>query len=301
MADSAGTTSRKDGVMISPSLVAPDLFTELNGTRFAHRRFGRPDGVPLVLLSRFRGTMDDWDPLFVDALAEERPVILFDNAGIGRSGGRTPGTITEMADTAAAFIAAVADPPVDLLGFSLGGYVAQRLTLARPELVRRLVLAGTGPGAGEGIQPSQPQVAPLRSAAEMDPAALRALFFTRSAAGARAAEDVWDRTHQRPQREPEVPAESYERQIDAIAHWSSADGDGAYDSLGRLTLPVLVANGNDDVMIPTVNSFVMSQLLPDAELVVYPDSGHGFLFQYAELFAARVNEFLDRPRAADTP
>ncbi|MEU6420045.1 alpha/beta fold hydrolase [Streptomyces spiralis] len=286
--------------MTSPSLAAPDLFTKLNGTRFAYRRFGRQDGVPLVLLSRFRGTMDDWDPLFVDALAEARPVVLFDNAGVGRSEGRTPGTITEMADAAATFIAAVGDPPVDLLGFSLGGYVAQRLTLSCPELVRRLVLAGTGPGAGEGILPSRPQVAPLRSAPAMDQAALRALFFTRSAAGSRAAEEVWERTHQRPQREPEVPAESYERQIDAIAHWSSADGDGAYDSLGHLTLPVLVANGNDDVMIPTVNSFIMSQLLPDAELVIYPDSGHGFLFQYAQLFAARVIEFLDRPRAADT-
>ncbi|WP_181140338.1 alpha/beta fold hydrolase [Streptomyces sp. Ru62] len=281
--------------MTSPSLTAPDLFKELDGTRFACRRFGRPDGVPLVLLSRFRGTMDDWNPLFVDALAEARPVILFDNAGIGRSEGRTPGTITEMAVTAAAFVAAVADPPVDLLGFSLGGYVAQRLTLGRPELVRRLVLAGTGPGAGEGILPSNPQVAPLRSAPEMDPATLRALFFTRSPAGARAAEEVWHRTHQRPRREPGVPSESWERQIDAIAHWSSADGDGAYDSLERLSLPVLVANGSDDVMIPTVNSFVMSQRLPDAELVIYPDSGHGFLFQYAELFAARVDEFLDRP------
>jgi pimeloyl-ACP methyl ester carboxylesterase len=282
----------------SPSLAAPDLFTEVDGTRFAHRRLGRPGGTPVVLLNRFRGTMDDWDPLFVDALAVARPVILFDNAGIGRSGGRAPGNVTSMSEAAAALITAVADAPVDVLGFSLGGYVAQRLALSRPGLVRRLVLAGTGPGAGEGILPSEPQVAPLRSVPRMDRSALRALFFTASPAGERAAEKMWERTHQRPDRGPEVAPESWQRQIEAIAHWSSCAGDGAYAELGRLTLPVLVANGSDDVMVPTVNSFVMSQLLPDAELALYPDSGHGFLSQYAEIFAARVNEFLDRPRDA---
>ncbi|MGW6897568.1 alpha/beta fold hydrolase [Streptomyces sp. NPDC054919] len=287
--------------MTSPFLVAPDEFVEVNGTRVAYRSLGRGDGVPLVLLSRFRGTMDDWDPLFVDALAEARPVILFDNAGIGRSGGQTPSTVTEMAEIAAAFITTVVDTPVDVLGFSLGGYVAQRLALAHPELVRRLMLAGTGPGAGEGILPAKPQVAPLKSAPQMDSAVLRALFFTESTAGLNAAKEVWERTHQHPNREPEVPRESYERQIEAIAHWSSPRGDAAYGELGRLTLPVLVANGHDDVMIPTVNSFIMSQLLPNAQLVIYPDSGHGFLFQYAEIFARASNEFLDRPETADVP
>ncbi|MER7812267.1 alpha/beta hydrolase [Streptomyces sp900116325] len=239
--------------------------------------------------------------MFVDALAEARPVILFDNAGIGRSGGQTPSTVTEMAETAAAFIATVVDTPVDVLGFSLGGYVAQRLALAHPAPVRRLVLAGTGPGAGEGILPAKPQVAPLKSAPRMDSAVLRALFFTESTTGLNAANEAWERTHQRPNREPEVPRESYERQIEAIAYWSSPRGDAAYSELGRLTLPVLVANGHDDVMIPTVNSFVMSQLLPNAELVIYPGSGHGFLFQYAEIFARTSNEFLDRPETAEVP
>ncbi|MFI5633670.1 alpha/beta fold hydrolase [Streptomyces sp. NPDC051664] len=285
--------------MSSPSVVAPDQFAAVSGTHLAFRSLGPADGVPLVLLSRFRGTMDDWDPLFVDALTEARPVILFDNAGIGRSGGQTPSTVTEMAATAAAFIATVVDTPVDVLGFSLGGYIAQRLTLAHPELVRRLVLAGTGPGAGEGILPSKPQVAPLRSAPQMDWAVLRALFFTQSTTGLSAAREVWERTHQRPNREPEVPRESYERQIEAIAHWSSTGGDAAYGELGLLTLPVLVANGHDDVMIPTVNSFIMSQLLPNAELAIYPDSGHGFLFQYAKIFARASNAFLGRPKTAD--
>ncbi|MFJ4465900.1 alpha/beta fold hydrolase [Streptomyces sp. NPDC089424] len=280
--------------MTSPSLAAPDRFAEVDGTRFAYRRFGRTDGTPLVLLNRFRGTMDDWDPSLVDSLAATRPVLLFDNAGVGRSGGRTPGTVTEMAEAAAGFVAEVVGAPADLLGFSLGGYVAQRLALAHPAAVRRLVLAGTGPGAGEGVLPSRPQVAPLRSAPEMDQAALRVLFFPDSAAGSRHAEDLWERTHRRPEREPEVPAASYERQIEAIGHWSSAGGDGTYGALADLRLPVLVANGSDDVMVPTVNSFLMSQLLPDAELVIYPGSGHGFLFQYAEIFAARVGEFLDR-------
>ncbi|MCX4571862.1 alpha/beta hydrolase [Streptomyces sp. NBC_01571] len=279
--------------MTSFSLDAPDSFVEVDGIRFAYRRFGAATGTPLVFLNRFRGTMDDWDPLLVDALAEERPVILFDNAGIGRSGGRTQGTVTEMAQAAAAFITAVARGPVDVIGFSLGGYVAQRLALGFPEVVRRVVLAGTGPGAGEGILPSKPQVGPLRSAPQMDLAALRVLFFTESGAGIRAGDGLWERTHRRANREPEVSPDSYGQQIEAIKHFSTG-GDTAYPELGRLHHPVLVANGHDDVMVPTINSFSMAQRLPDAELVIYPDSGHGFLFQYAEMFAVRVNEFLDR-------
>lgn len=276
------------------SLDVPDAFVDVDGIRFAYRRFGAATGTPLVFLNRFRGTMDDWDPLLVDALAEERPVILFDNAGIGRSSDRTQGTVTEMAQAAAAFVTAVAQGPVDLIGFSLGGYVAQRLALGYPEMVRRVVLAGTGPGAGEGILPSKPQVGPLRSAPHMDLAALRVLFFTGSAAGMRAGDGLWERTHRRADREPEVSPDSYEQQIEAIKHWSTSGGDAAYPELDRLCHPVLVANGHDDVMVPTINSFIMSQRLPNAELVIYPDSGHGFLFQYAEIFAARVNEFLDR-------
>ncbi|MFF4903159.1 alpha/beta fold hydrolase [Streptomyces sp. NPDC001068] len=280
--------------MTLSSLDISDSFVEVDGIRFAYREFGAATGTPLVFLNRFRGTMDDWDPLFVDALAQERPVILFDNAGIGRSGGRAQGTVTEMAQAAAAFVTAVAQGSVDVIGFSLGGYVAQHLALGFPEMVRRVVLAGTGPGAGDGILPSKPQVGPLRSAPEMDLAALRVLFFTESRAGIRAGDGLWERTHRRVDREPEVSPDSYEQQIAAIKHFSTGGGDAAYPELGRLYHPVLVANGNDDVMIPTINSFIMSQRLPNAELVVYPDSGHGFLFQYAEVFAARVNEFLNR-------
>lgn len=280
--------------MTFSSLNVSDSFVEADGVRFAYRRFSAATGTPLVFLNRFRGTMDDWDPLLVDALAEDRPVILFDNAGIGRSGGRTQGTVTEMAQAVAAFITAVAQGPVDVIGFSLGGYVAQHLALGFPEMVRRVVLAGTGPGAGEGILPSKPQVGPLRSAPQMDLAALRVLFFTESGAGIRAGDGLWERTHRRADREPEVSPDSYEQQIEAIKHFSTGGGDAAYPELGRLYHSVLVANGHDDVMVPTVNSFIMSQRLPNAELVVYPDSGHGFLFQYAEIFAARVNEFLDR-------
>ncbi|MFD7945953.1 alpha/beta fold hydrolase [Streptomyces sp. NPDC059744] len=284
----------KEVVMTTFSLDVPDSFAETDGIRFAYRRFGAATGTPLVFLNRFRGTMDDWDPLLVDALAQERPVILFDNAGIGRSSGRTQGTVTEMTQAAASFITSIVRNPVDLIGFSLGGYVAQRLALDYPGMVHRVVLAGTGPGAGEGILPSKPQVGPLRSAPHMDLEALRVLFFTESAAGMRAGDGLWERTHSRADREPEVSPNSYDQQIAAIKHWSTAGGDAAYPELGRLDHPVLVANGNDDAMVPTVNSFIMSQRLPNAELVVYPDSGHGFLFQYAEIFAARVNEFLDR-------
>ncbi len=281
---------------MSESISAPDLFVTVDGTRFAYRWFGTDDGVPLVFLSRFRGTMDDWDPALIDRIASERPVILFDNEGIGRTGGRTASTVTAMADIAATFIEAIKAGPVDVLGFSLGGYVAQRLALRRPELVRRVVLAATGPGAGEGVLPSEPQVAPLRAIPDMGLDALRVLFFSESDAGVRAGDEHWERTHRRVDREPEVGADVIDQQIAAIRNWSGGveGGDQAYPELHALEQPVLVANGSRDVMIPTINSYILAQRLPNAELHVYPDSGHGFLFQYHEEFASLVNDFLNR-------
>lgn len=282
---------------MSPSLSATDLFVTVGDTRFAYRWFGKDAGVPLVFLSRFRGTMDDWDPALIDHIATERPVILFDNQGIGRTDGRTAPTVTEMAVAAASFIEVVATGPVDALGYSLGGYVAQRLALHRPELVRRLVLAGTGPGAGDGVLPSEPQVAPLRAIPDLGLDALRVLFFSESEAGIRAGNELWERTHRRADREPAVSADAIEQQIAAIRNWSGGveGGDQAYPELHAIGHPALVANGSHDVMIPTINSFILSQRLPNAELHIYPDTGHGFLFQYHEEFAHLVNEFLSRP------
>ncbi len=281
---------------MSLTLTATDRVVSVGDLTFAYRTLGEPDGIPLVFLSRFRGTMDDWDPALIDAIAAERPVVLFDNQGIGRSSGRTPDTVTGMAADAVRFIEAITDQPVDLLGFSLGGYVAQRIVLERPELVRRVVLAGTGPGAGEGILPSEPQVVPLRAAPVLDLDAFRVLFFSDSEAGLRAGDRMWERIHQRPDREPDVSSDTVERQIAAIRNWSGGvdGGDQAYPDLERIAHPVLVANGHHDVMIPTVNSFILSQRLPNAELHIYPDSGHGFLFQYPDEFAALVNDFLAR-------
>ena len=281
---------------MSLTLTAADHVITAGDLTFSYRILGVPGGTPLVFLSRFRGTMDDWDPALIDAIAAERRVILFDNQGIGRSSGRTPGTVTGMASDAVRFIEALTDQPVDLLGFSLGGYVAQRVALQRPELVRRIVLAGTGPGAGAGVLPSEPQVAPLRAAPVLDLDAFRVLFFSESEAGLQAGDDMWARIHQRPNREPDVSRDTVEQQIAAIRNWSGGveGGDQAYAELEQITHPVLVANGNHDVMIPTVNSFILSQRLPNAELHIYPDAGHGFLFQYAAEFASLVNEFLAR-------
>lgn len=296
------TIRKRSRLMSSRTVTAPDRFLTVDGTTFAYRSFGRSAGTPVVFLSRFRGTMDDWDPALIDPIAEERPVILFDNQGVGRTDQRAAATVTGMASAAASFIGAVAEGPVDVLGFSLGGYVAQRLVLARPDLVRRIVLAGTGPGAGDGILPSEPQVAPLRSIPEMTLDAFRVLFFTDSEAGIRAGDGMWERIHLRADPEPAVSADTVEQQIAAIRNWSGGGegGDSAYPELARIQHPILVANGHRDVMIPTPNSFLMSQRLPNAELHIYPDSGHGFLFQYPAEFASLVNDFLGRTSARAT-
>lgn len=281
---------------MSLSLTATDQFVTTGDLTFAYRTLGRTEGTPVVFLSRLRGTMDDWDPALIDAIAAEHRVILFDNQGIGRSNGRTPDTVTEMASDAIRFIEAITHETVDLFGFSLGGYVAQRIALQRPNIVRRIVLAGTGPGAGEGVLPSEPQVAPLRAVPVLDLEAFRVLFFSESEAGLRAGDGMWERIHQRPDREPDVSPDTVQQQIAAIRNWSGGvdGGDQAYPDLEKITHPVLVANGHRDVMIPTINSFIMSQRLPNAELHIYPDAGHGFLFQYAAEFAPLVNNFLAR-------
>ena len=277
---------------------APTQFVTAGGVQFAYRIFGAPSSsrVPLLLCQRFRGTMDDWDPLFLDALAAKRSVIIFDNVGVGRSSGESPQSIAEMADYASSFVDALKLDQIDLLGWSMGGAVAQALTLARPSLVRRLVVAGSGPGGVPGNRPMSALVIQTATKPVNEDDDFLYLFFDGSDARREAGRRYLSRLRRRVEPpSPPTRMETIRAMAIALGDWRSGK-DAAFERLPDLKQPTLVANGVHDVMVGAYDSFVMSQHLPDAELVLYSDAGHGFLFQHAERFAERVNRFLDSPR-----
>jgi len=270
---------------------APTQFAEANGLRYAYRRFGSDAGVPLIFLQHFRGGMDHWDPLLTDGLGRDRPVILFDNAGVAASGGETPDTMEAMAEHVAIFAETVGLSKVDVFGFSVGGFVAQALTIAHPRLVRRLMLAGTGPRGG--VPGSDARVGPAATRAVPTLEDILVLFFSPSAASRAAGRQFWERRHQRQvDVDPPTSEQTMAAQLHALSDWGVAKGE-LYADLRKLTQPTLVVNGNDDIMVPTINSYHMAQAIPNAELVVYPDSGHGSQFQYPERFLAHARAFLD--------
>jgi pimeloyl-ACP methyl ester carboxylesterase len=279
-------------------VTAPTRFLDANGIRFAYRRFGQEIGPPLVFMPHFRAGMDHWDPAVTDGFAANRPVVLFDNAGVAGSSGETPDTIEAMADHAATFIAELGLSPVDVLGFSIGGYVAQALIMRHPFLVRRLVLVGTGPRSGEPA--TDPKVGEL--GASTDPTtgetgldAFLYLFFRPSASSQAAGQAFWDRRHLRKDDvDPPSSPQTMAAQRAAITAWRGALREHTAD-LAAIAQPALVVNGSHDIMIPTVNAYTLSQVIPNAQLILYPDSGHASLFQYPELFVAHCQLFLDRP------
>ena len=267
---------------------------EAAGVRFAYRRFGKSDGVPLVFNMHFTGTMDHWDPLVTDGLAARREVILFNNAGISSTSGEVPASVEEMAANAAAFIKALGLAKVDVLGFSLGGLVAQALTAGTPDLVRRLILVGTGPRGGEGMATLTPEAQTVFGAAYANPDELwLRVFFTPTEASQAAGRAFLKRFRLRQEgRDPEVNAKVAPVQIEAISKWGTPSAD-ALDYLRKITQPTLVINGSHDVIIYTVNSLILQQNLPNAQLILYPDSNHGSQYQYPALFVADVTRFLD--------
>jgi pimeloyl-ACP methyl ester carboxylesterase len=273
---------------------APTQLVDAAGVRFAYRRFGKSGGVPLVFNMHFTGTMDHWDPLVTDGLAATREVILFNNAGISSTSGEVPASVEEMAANAAAFIKALGVPKVDVLGFSLGGFVAQALTVADPNLVRRLILVGTGPRGGEGMATLTREAQAVFGATYANPDELwLGVFFTPTEASQAAGRAFLKRFRLRVEgRDREVSEKVAPAQIDAIGKWG-APRAGAFDYLREITHPTLVINGSDDVIIYTVNSFVLQQNLPSAQLILYPDSNHGSQYQYPALFVADVTRFLD--------
>ena len=272
---------------------APTQYVEANGIRFAYRRFGNPQGVPLVMNIHFTGTMDHWDPAVTDGLAQTREVILFNNAGISSSSGTVPESIEEMAANAAAFIDALGLKQVDVLGFSMGGLIAQELALARPRLVRRLILVGTGPRSGEGMESLTPEAQEIFGAsyAEPDHLWLR-VHFAPSATSQAAGRAFLERFRLRgDNRDPEANDRVAPAQLAALAKWG-AQRDTPYAYLEAITQPTLVVNGDDDVIIYSINSWILQQHIPDAQLIIYPDANHGSLYQYPERFVTHVEQFL---------
>jgi pimeloyl-ACP methyl ester carboxylesterase len=273
---------------------APTQFVEANGTRFAYRRFGKTSGVPIVFNQHYIGTMDYWDPAVTDGLAREREVILFNNAGVSSSSGDVPTSFEQMSANAVAFIKALGLKQVDVLGFSIGGMVAQEITLQAPDLVRRLIIDGTGPRGGQGME-SLTQVAGRLFGATYDSpeGVWLAVKFSPSAAGQAAGRKFLKRTHLRQEgRDPEVNDKVSPAQIEAMEKWG-VQREGSYDYLKTIKQPTLVVNGSNDVIMPTVNSFIMQQNIPNAQLIIYPDSNHGAHHQYPELFVEHANLFLN--------
>ena len=278
---------------------APNLSSDApNGVTYAYRRFGNTETTrpPLLCLQHYRGTLDNWDPLFIDAVAEHGEVILLDNAGVGGSTGTVPRTVTEMARDAIVFVDALGLELVDVLGFSLGGMVAQELTLLRPWQVRRLILAGTAPrGGGHQTHGWTYDIFRASQAEPTGPEDFLHIFFDVTETSRAKGMDYLGRFLSRAEnRDADNGPEVARAQYDAVVEWGIPE-PSKLRRLAGITQPTLVANGMNDTMIPSINSQLLADNISNARLRLYPDAGHGFFFQYPGEFAALVGEFLGAP------
>ncbi|MFJ2397311.1 alpha/beta fold hydrolase [Streptomyces sp. NPDC087843] len=276
---------------------APTRFIEADGIRFAYRRFGNATAgrTPVVFFQHFIGNLDDHDPAISDGLAADREVILFNNTGVASTSGVVPDTIEQMATDAGSFIDALGLASVDLIGHSMGGLVAQQVAIQRPDLARKLVLVGTGPRGGVGIGETPAQTAALFTVKlpRQEDMWLPVLFAP-TETSQQAGRAYVERIVARKDRDDSAFGEQvYAGQGTAI-HTYGATKDPAYSVLKNITIPVLVVNGTDDIIIPTINSYILQQFLPNAELILYPDANHGAHFQNPERFVTHTTFFLDR-------
>ena len=283
------TTAMRDVVTLE---TAPTEYAEGDGIRFAYRRLGPSTGTPLVLLQHFSGNIDAWDPAVVNALATASPVVVFDNAGVGRSSGQTPDNVPAMARDAITFIGLLGYSRVDLLGYSLGGCVAQQIAAEHGALVRKLILVGTAPKGGEEHLLSVLKDAFSKAGV---PDVRLPLFFTPSSASQAAGLAFLKRTRMRVvDRDTDSDSKVTDPQARALIGWC-ATPDPDHAVLRAIHQPALVLCGSDDTMLPADNAYAMFKALPNAQLILYPDSGHGALFQYPELFVSHVRTFLNEP------
>ena len=269
---------------------APTKFVDVAGTKFAYRELGPDTGVPVIFLNHLAAELDRWDPRVVDGIAAKRRVIVFDNRGIGASEGSTPNSVAAMARDAIAFIRALGFEQVDLFGFSLGGFISQVVVLEEPELVRKMILAGTGPAGGVGIDKvTRVTIRDMIKGALTFRHPEYYLFFTSTPNGRRAASDFLERLNERTEdRDKPVSLPAFFTQLKAIHAW----GKQAPADLSAIKQPVLVANGDADKMVPSSNSADLARRLLNAELVLYDDAGHGGIFQYHGEFVEAANKFL---------
>jgi pimeloyl-ACP methyl ester carboxylesterase len=272
-------------------VTAPTELVDAAGARFAYRRFGRPSGTPLVLLQHFRGNLDNWDPALTDALAAEREVVLVDYPGVGSSTGEPSSTIASTARQMIAFVVALGLDEIDLLGFSIGGFVAQEIALVRPALVRRLVLAATGPKGGPAMHGWREDIAAAARGESKPENLLYVMFAHTETSRAKGMEFLGRFLERRDGRDAPVSDAARDAQYDAVVDWGIPD-HSALQRLAGIASPTLVIQGDDDLMIPTKLSHLLAGLIPDARIRIYPDAAHGFLFQYPAEVAADVNAFL---------
>jgi pimeloyl-ACP methyl ester carboxylesterase len=268
---------------------APNLVATAGGIQYAYRRFGRRGRPPLLFLNYFAANLDAWDPKITDGFAANDDVILLDGAGIGRSGGETPSTVATMTEGCFQFCQALGLKSLDIVGFSLGGMIAQQLAFDYPDLVRRMILLGTGPRGGEGMTFTELSTDDLADPVTL----LKSAFFTPSKSSQAAAEAYLGRLSLRTaELDAPVLTEAAGAQLNAIRDWGLIPSTDRYAMLAMIQQPTLIVHGSKDIVVPPINGFLLAQHMPKAKLIMYPDANHGAQSQYAEDFLQQARQCL---------
>ena len=269
---------------------APTQFVQVGDVRVAYRRFGKRGALPLLLLNYFAANMDDWDPKITNGFAAERDVIIFDYPGIGRSTGAAPSTVAAMTKDFVGFCRALDLSSFDIVGFSLGGMIAQQLAFEFPDMARRIILLGTGPRGGEGMTFTELSVDELGDPVSL----LMYAFFTPSDASQAAGHAYLERLKLRAtDRDEPVSRQAAIAQLESIREWGAIPSENCFAMLGQIRQPTLIVHGNKDVVVMPINAFLLAEHLPNAQLIMYPDASHGAQSQHAEVFLEHVRLFLN--------
>ena len=281
-----------DNPTIDYHQTATTQFIAAGNTNFAYRVLGNKTGTPLVMISALGNSMDDWDPAVTNALAKQYKVILFDIQGVGSSSGNTPNNIPDMAKGVVDFIHALGYSKVNVLGFSMGSFISEQIALTNPALVNKIILTGTGPKGAEGLS-NLPNI--LATTVGLTPEQIfLASFFASSDASQNAGKLSYERIQKRTvNRDAPVSQESAVAGLTAVLGWAQPDAD-ALNELKNITTPVLIAQGENDFLVPVKNAIDMSNSIPGAQLIVYKDAGHGAIYQYNEEFTAAAVQFLNK-------